>query len=101
MHQPSSHRHPSTALASVLVLAALVIAALGSASPVAAASYPIRIEAGPQTGYHFSSTGAITATKTLTFRSPVNTHRVRSPLDRHARAARPRRRRLDGRLVAS
>ena len=73
MHQPSSHRHPSTALASVLVLAALVIAALGSASPVAAASYPIRIEAGPQTGYHFSSTGAITATKTLTFRSPVNT----------------------------
>ena len=71
--RPSIHRRRPVALAAVLVLAALVIAALGAAAPVAAASYPIRIEAGPQTGYHFSSSGAVTGTRTLTFRAPMNT----------------------------
>src|SRR3954453_1891771 len=73
MRQPVYRRRPSTSLAAVLVLGALVVAALGSAAPVTAASYPIRIEAGPQIGYHFSSSGAVTARKPLTFRSPVNT----------------------------
>jgi peptidoglycan/xylan/chitin deacetylase (PgdA/CDA1 family) len=74
MRQPGNrHRRPFARLAVVLVLGALLVAALGAASPVAAASYPVRIEAGPQTGYHFSSRGAVTATKTLTFRSPTNT----------------------------
>src|SRR5262245_59337985 len=72
-HPSIDRRRPSAVLAFVLVLAVVVIAALGSAAPVAAASYPIRIEAGPQVGYHFSSSGAVTGTKTLTFRSPMNT----------------------------
>lgn len=72
-HSWTARRRLSASLGAAVVVGTLIIAALGSASPVAAASYPIRIEAGPQTGYHFSSTGAVTGTKTLTFRSPVNT----------------------------
>jgi peptidoglycan/xylan/chitin deacetylase (PgdA/CDA1 family) len=72
--RPSTHRRrPFATVGAVLVLAALAIAALGTPAPVTAASYPIRIEAGPQTGYHFGSSGAVTGTRTLTFRSPVNT----------------------------
>src|SRR3954465_9982333 len=74
MSQPSTHRRrPSTSVAAVLVLAALAMATLGTAAPVAAASYPIRIEAGPQIGYHFSSSGGVPATKPRPFRSPTNT----------------------------
>ena len=38
---------------------------------VAAASYSVRLEAGPQTGYRFSSTGTILGRKTVTLAAPA------------------------------
>ena len=50
-----------------MALSALPLAA----QPVAAATYTLRLEAGPQTGYRFSSTGTILGRKTVTLASPV------------------------------
>ena len=40
-----------------------------AAGPTAAATYSVRLEAGPQTGYRFSSTGTILGRKTVTLAS--------------------------------
>lgn len=60
----------------MLVLTAsllLAVASLPLASvPVDAATYTVRLEAGLHTGYRFSSTGVITASKRVTFESPTS-----------------------------
>jgi peptidoglycan/xylan/chitin deacetylase (PgdA/CDA1 family) len=55
------------ALAALLALAVFPLAA----GPAAAATYSVRLEAGPQTGYRFSSTGTILGRKTVTLASPA------------------------------
>jgi peptidoglycan/xylan/chitin deacetylase (PgdA/CDA1 family) len=58
------------------ILVALVAALLASgliSTVASAASFPVRIEAGPQVGYRLSAAGGVTATKSVTFRTPVNT----------------------------
>jgi peptidoglycan/xylan/chitin deacetylase (PgdA/CDA1 family) len=58
-----------TLLLSALIAAGLVLGA--GASAVAAAS-PVRLEAGPQTGYTFTADGAIVTKKTVSFSKPAN-----------------------------
>ena len=61
-------------LISVLVAALLVVGTLAAAAgPARAALMQARLEAGPQTGYKFSSTGAILASKAVTLAGPVDT----------------------------
>ena len=55
------------ALAALLALALFPLAA----GPAAAATYSVRLEAGPQTGYRFSSTGTILGRKSVTLASPA------------------------------
>jgi peptidoglycan/xylan/chitin deacetylase (PgdA/CDA1 family) len=57
-------------LLSMAFAAAVVVG--GVATTAAAASRPLRLEAGPQTGYTFSSTGAILASKTVSLAKPAN-----------------------------
>ena len=73
-----------------------------SPSPAAAASLTVRLEAGPHTGYHFTSRGVVTARKSVTLSGPRTVtanlrHRVgagptsgsrpaRSPVGRSARS---------------
>jgi peptidoglycan/xylan/chitin deacetylase (PgdA/CDA1 family) len=57
----------SLALAVLVALGALSVGPPG----VAAATYGVRLEAGPQTGYRFSSTGTILGRKTVTLGSPI------------------------------
>ncbi len=66
-----NHRR-RTSLVAILALAAAFSAVGASlhAPPAAAAAQVVRFDAGPQTGYMFSSTGAITATKTVTLAKP-------------------------------
>lgn len=66
------HARPRIAVLAAVV-AALVVAAAAVPGPAVAGSFPVRIEAGPQVGYQLDATGAVTATKSLTFRNPVNT----------------------------
>jgi peptidoglycan/xylan/chitin deacetylase (PgdA/CDA1 family) len=54
-------------IAGLLALATLPVAA----SPAAAATYSVQLEAGPQTGYRFSSTGTILGRKTVTLTAPA------------------------------
>jgi peptidoglycan/xylan/chitin deacetylase (PgdA/CDA1 family) len=63
-----SKRHlPLLTVAALLALATLPL----TAAPAAAATYSVRLEAGPQTGYRFSSTGAILGRKTVTLTAPA------------------------------
>jgi peptidoglycan/xylan/chitin deacetylase (PgdA/CDA1 family) len=63
-----STRHiPLLALAALLALMVLPF----TAAHVSAATYSVRLEAGPQTGYRFSSTGVILGRKTVTLTDPV------------------------------
>jgi peptidoglycan/xylan/chitin deacetylase (PgdA/CDA1 family) len=58
---------------SILVAALLVAGTLAAAAgPARAALMQARLEAGPQTGYKFSSTGAILASKAVTLAGPVD-----------------------------
>jgi peptidoglycan/xylan/chitin deacetylase (PgdA/CDA1 family) len=59
---------PWLALAILLVVSALP----PYAQPVAASTYTLRLEAGPQTGYRFSSTGTILGRKRVTLASPAS-----------------------------
>jgi peptidoglycan/xylan/chitin deacetylase (PgdA/CDA1 family) len=59
---------PLLALATFLAIPAVPL----TAQPVAAATYTVRLEAGPQTGYRFSSTGTILGRKTVTLASPAS-----------------------------
>lgn len=43
---------------------------LGGATPVDAASRPVRLEAGPHVGYRFSTTGAILGSRSITVSGP-------------------------------
>ena len=54
-------------IAGLLALATLPVAA----APAAAATYSVQLEAGPQTGYRFSSTGTILGRKTITLAAPT------------------------------
>jgi len=56
-----------------LVVGAFVALSVLSLAPtmVEAASYSVRLEAGPQTGYRFSSTGTILGRKTVTLAAPA------------------------------
>ena len=54
-------------IAALLALATLPVAA----APAAAATYTVHLEAGPQTGYRFSSTGTILGRKTVTLAAPA------------------------------
>jgi peptidoglycan/xylan/chitin deacetylase (PgdA/CDA1 family) len=63
----STHRIAIVAFAALLALGTLPF----SAAPVAAATYTVRLEAGPQTGYRFSSTGTILGRKTVNLASPA------------------------------
>jgi len=54
-------------IAGLLALATLPVAA----APAAATTYSVQLEAGPQTGYRFSSTGTILGRKTVTLAAPV------------------------------
>lgn len=57
----------------LLAIAILVAGAiLASASPATAATRPVRLEAGPQTGYRFSSAGVVVARKDIVVANPVN-----------------------------
>src|SRR5262245_34403131 len=53
-------------IAALLALATLPV----TTAPAAAATYTVRLEAGPQTGYRFSSTGTILGRETITLASP-------------------------------
>lgn len=53
------------------ILAALLLPA-GAVSPVAAATFTLRLEAGPQAAVRYDTTWAVTASKTFTLPSPVN-----------------------------
>jgi len=59
----------------VLAFAAAALLTVGSwpvtAEPVAAATRQVRLEAGPHTGYKFSSTGAIIATRKQSLSAPI------------------------------
>ena len=55
------------AVAALLACATLPVAS----APAAAATYSVRLEAGPQTGYRFSSTGTVLGRKTVTLASPT------------------------------
>jgi peptidoglycan/xylan/chitin deacetylase (PgdA/CDA1 family) len=57
---------PVLALAALTAVATLPLAA----PPVAAATYTVRLEAGPQTGYRFSSSGTILGRLTVSLKSP-------------------------------
>ncbi len=60
-------------LISSLVAALLVVGTLAAAvGPARAALLQARLEAGPQTGYKFSSTGAIIASRAVTLAGPVD-----------------------------
>ena len=67
---------PARRLVRRLALAAVVAALLlpaAAASPVAAATFTLRFEAGPQAAVRYDpATWAVTASKIVTFRSPVN-----------------------------
>ena len=67
---------PARRLVRRLALAAVVAALLlpaAAVSPVAAATFTLRFEAGPQAAVRYDpATRAVTASKTVTFRSPVN-----------------------------
>ena len=63
-----STRHlPLLAIAALLALATVPLTAV----PAAAATYSVRLEAGPQTGYRFSSTGTILGRKTVSLAAPA------------------------------
>jgi peptidoglycan/xylan/chitin deacetylase (PgdA/CDA1 family) len=65
---------PRRQLSSVLIAAVVAIGALSAfVGPVDSATMPVRLEAGPQTGYKFSSTGVILASKAITLPGPVDT----------------------------
>lgn len=67
MRHRTAHR-----LARVLAVAILATGAiLLDATPAMAATRPVRLEAGPQTGYRFSSTGAVVARKDIVVANPV------------------------------
>ena len=55
------------AVTALLVLVAVPL----TAQPTLAATYSVRLEAGPQTGYRFSSTGTILGRKTVTLAAPA------------------------------
>ena len=67
---------PARRLVRRLALAAVVAALLlpaAAVSPVAAATFTLRFEAGPQAAVRYDpATWAVTASKIVTFRSPVN-----------------------------
>jgi hypothetical protein len=63
----TTHRIRLFTVAALLALATLPL----TASPAAAATYAVRLEAGPQTGYRFSSTGTILGRKTVTLGAPA------------------------------
>ncbi len=64
--------HVVQRLARVLAVAVLAAGALlANAPPVEAATRPVRLEAGPQVGFRFSSTGAIVARKDIVVGNPV------------------------------
>lgn len=63
-----NHRSKRRSAVVGIVLAMLVAAMF--ASPAVAASLSVRLEAGPHTGYHLSSGGAVTATKSVTLTGP-------------------------------
>ena len=68
------HNHfPHRRLGVVCVLATLLAVGglLLSPAPVGAATYSVRLEAGLQTGYRFSSTGILLGRKTVTLASPT------------------------------
>jgi peptidoglycan/xylan/chitin deacetylase (PgdA/CDA1 family) len=65
----SSHATRSIRLLAVAALAAGLLFA--DAPSAAAATRPVRLEAGPQTGYRFASTGAIVSRKAITVANPV------------------------------
>jgi peptidoglycan/xylan/chitin deacetylase (PgdA/CDA1 family) len=58
-----------------LLLAALLAIGLllGSAAPAAGATYPVRLEAGPQTGYKFDAAGTVLSSRAVTYQSPFDT----------------------------
>jgi peptidoglycan/xylan/chitin deacetylase (PgdA/CDA1 family) len=58
---------PILAVAALMAVGTLPLAV----QPVAAGSYTVRLEAGPQTGYRFSATGAILGRLTVNLASPA------------------------------
>ena len=69
----SDHRRSWRRVFPILVAVVLAAGVLPAfAGPANGAALPVRLEAGPQTGYKFSSTGAIVASKAVTLAGPVD-----------------------------
>jgi peptidoglycan/xylan/chitin deacetylase (PgdA/CDA1 family) len=68
MRHRAVHRLVRMLAVAILVSGAILV----EASPAAAATRPVRLEAGPQAGYRFSSTGAVVARKDIVVANPVS-----------------------------
>jgi peptidoglycan/xylan/chitin deacetylase (PgdA/CDA1 family) len=68
MSRPNARLRPVLLLLGVVALVAAVL----PAAMAAAVARPVRLEAGIQRGYTFSSTGAVLSTKTVTLASPAD-----------------------------
>src|SRR5687767_2177369 len=69
--QPVRHGPRLVLLAMVSLVAVVLVASLPP--PAAGATYPVRMEAGLQTGYRFSSTGVVLESRTVTVVTPIAT----------------------------